>query len=214
MTDHGPGIGDTFRTVNGSAEGSVLVLGSKFIAQMAPAATTDEAGAVLAQRERRYPDATHHCWAYCVGRPGQLVERSADAGEPSGTAGRPILDTLRHAGLENAVCVVSRYFGGTKLGTGGLARAYADAAQMAIEASTIITRTVVQHVTIDFDFDRTGVVFRVLEEHGAHLVPSAYDSRAHGTARVPASRVADLQRRLTELAPTRVDLVAGELEIL
>ncbi|MEW5702254.1 MAG: YigZ family protein [Candidatus Zixiibacteriota bacterium] len=205
---------DALRTVDAAADASLLVQGSKFIAHLAPVATTADADSILTLRQRRYPDATHHCWAYRLGRPEPLIERSSDAGEPSGTAGRPIADELRRAELENVVCVVTRYFGGTKLGTGGLVRAYAAAARGAIDAATITTRTVVQNVTIDFDFDRTGVVFHTLGQFGVHLVPGAYDSRAHGTAKVPLSKVTTLCQRLAELAPSGVELSLGEREIL
>ncbi len=192
----------------------MLVLGSKFIAWVAYAATEQDAEAVLNERQRRYPDATHHCWAYRVGRPGALLERFSDAGEPSGTAGRPIADALRHAGLENAVCVVTRYVGGTKLGTGGLARAYADVAAAVIGEAALVERTVAQVVAIDFDHERTGPLFRALDEFGLHLQPGTYDARGHGTVRVPVSQVGELQRRLQELARTGIDLTMGEMVIV
>jgi len=206
-------LSDTSRTAAQPCGASILVSGSKFIAWIAPAATEAEGETVLSERRRRYPDATHHCWAYRVGRPGPLIERFSDAGEPSGTAGRPIADALRNAGLENTVCVVTRYFGGTKLGTGGLARAYADAASAAIDAATMVTKTVAQVVTIDFNHDRTGPLFRALDEFGLHLLPGTYDARGHGTVNVPASQVTALQERLRELARTGIDMTPGELVI-
>ena len=205
---------DSMNTISGAIGASILVSGSKFIAWLAPAVSENQATEVLETRRRRYPDATHHCWAKRVGRPGALAERSSDAGEPSGTAGRPILDVLRHERLENVVCVVSRYFGGTKLGTGGLARAYADAANEAIAAATIVERKIDQVVTVDFDHERTGPLFRVLDEFGLHLVPGAYDDRGHGTVEVPVSKVVAIQARLHELSRTGIDLHVGELRIV
>ena len=214
MTDVTPQSPDTFRTATEPCGDSILILGSKFIAWLVPAASASEFEAVLNTRRRRYPDASHHCWAYRVGRPGALAERSSDDGEPNGTAGRPIVDTLKHFHLENIGCVVTRYFGGTKLGTGGLARAYADATQEAIETAQIIERTIVQHVAVTFDHERTGVLFRVLEEFGLHLVPGVYDERGHGTVTVPRSRVDSLGHRLTELSRTGIELEPGELAIV
>jgi uncharacterized YigZ family protein len=214
MTPDSDHLSDAFRAVAQPCGVSILVSGSKFIAWLAPAPTETAAEAVLDERHRRYPDATHHCWAYRVGRPDSLIERFSDAGEPSGTAGRPIADAVRHAGLENAVCVVTRYFGGTKLGTGGLARAYADAAAAAIGEAALVTRTVAQVVTIDFDHERTGPLFRALDEFGLHLTPGTYDARGHGTVRVPASRVTDLEERLHELARTGIDVTLGERVIV
>ncbi|HUU44309.1 MAG TPA: YigZ family protein [Acidobacteriota bacterium] len=192
---------------------SFLIQGSKFIAHLAPAESPDTAAAVLSVRQRRYPDASHHCWAYRVGRPEPLAERSSDAGEPSGTAGRPIADALRGAGLENVVCVVTRYFGGTKLGTGGLVRAYGDAAREAIAAARAFERTIVREVRLTFDHERTGVVYRVLDEFGLHLEEGRYDARAHGMVQVPASRVPVLQARLAELALTGVEIEVGGLSV-
>ncbi len=201
---------DTIATVSAPATASVLVQGSKFIGHIAPAESEEAAMDELNERRRKYADATHNCWAYRSGRPGDLIERSSDDGEPSGTAGRPIHDTLRRDDLQNVVCVVTRYFGGTKLGTGGLVRAYADAAAAAIEAGTIIQRTMMRVVSIAFDHEQTGVLYRALEEFGLHLVPGSYDERAYGTIHVPASRVERLNARLKELTHSGIDLTAGE----
>lgn len=202
---------DRFLTVAEPGGASVLIQGSKFLAWLAPAETADDAQHVLEKRNNRYPDATHHCWAWRVGRPGDLLERFSDAGEPSGTAGRPMIDALRNAGIENAACVVSRYFGGTKLGTGGLARAYAFAVESALGSVPLIERTIKQRIEVDFDHERTGPLFRVLDDFGLRLVPSLYDARGHGAVLVPASKVAPLVARIGELARTGIDLSPGEL---
>ena len=204
---------DVFHTVSTSTTGSILILGSKFLAAIATAGSESEAGTLLDQRSRRYPDASHHCWAYRIGRPGDLVERFADAGEPSGTAGRPILDALKGAHLENVVCVVSRYFGGTKLGTGGLARAYADAANTVIREANIMQQTIVRVVAIDFDHGQTGIVYRALDEFGIHFQSGRFDERVHGHIEVPCSQVTPLRTRLVELARTGVDWREGELKL-
>lgn len=209
-----PPVTDRFRTPAAAAQDSLLILGSKFIAAVAPVSDSEGAEAVLHERRRRYPDATHHCWAWRIGRPQLLMERSADAGEPSGTAGRPIADALRGASLENVVCVVTRYFGGTKLGTGGLVRAYGDAARGAIAEAEIVERTVVRSLTLAFDHERTGVVYRVFEEFGLHLRPGTYDARAHGTVLVPDSETERLEARLAELARDGIDVVRGGLGIV
>jgi uncharacterized YigZ family protein len=205
---------DIFRTVADAVDASSLVLGSKFIAHLAPAGSLADVESILRQRQRRYPDATHHCWACRVGRPEALVEKSADAGEPSGTAGRPILDALRGAALENVACIVTRYFGGTKLGTGGLVRAYAGAATAVIDVASLVSRTVAQKVFIDFEHERTGALYRVLDEFGAHLADVTYDARGHGNARVPLSKISSLLSRLQGLARDGVDTRLGEREIV
>lgn len=204
---------DIVRTVSEMSSASILVLGSKFIAHLEPSASEGAAESILHKRSRRYHDASHHCWAHRIGRPNALMERSSDAGEPSGTAGRPILDTLKGAQLENITCVVSRYFGGTKLGAGGLARAYADAAKAVIVKARILTQTIVRVVSIDFDHERTGIVYRALDEFGITLQEGRYDERAHGQIEVPNSQVAPLRERLVQLARTGIDWREGELKL-
>jgi uncharacterized YigZ family protein len=199
--------------VSEATTASILILGSKFLAALAPTESESDATAYLHLRSRRYPDASHHCWAQRLGRPGELSERSSDAGEPSGTAGRPILDALRGEHLENVSCVVTRYFGGTKLGTGGLVRAYADAAGSVISEAVIVERTIVRSISLDFDHERTGIVYRALEEFEVHFQQGHYDERAHGHIEVPRSRVPLLRGRIMELARTGVDWREGELRL-
>jgi len=110
--------------------------GSRFLAVIGPAMDEAAARAALGTLEREFPDATHHCWAWRLGSPAR--ERSSDAGEPAGTAGIPMLQVLRGAGLSDVLAVVVRWFGGTKLGKGGLARAYAAAAREALAALPVL----------------------------------------------------------------------------
>jgi len=113
---------------------------SRFITRAYPAASRDEAMAGLAQAKLDYPDARHHCWAYLIGNPhSPLTLAMSDDGEPSGTAGKPILNVLQHKHIGDVMLVVIRYFGGIKLGAGGLVRAYSAAAQQAMEALPVQT---------------------------------------------------------------------------
>jgi uncharacterized YigZ family protein len=111
------------------AETEIRASNSRFLAHAAPTATVEEARAFLAEIRAAYPDATHHVYAYRIGHGATTTEGQSDAGEPSGTAGRPVLAVLRGSGLGDVTVVVTRYFGGTLLGTGGLVRAYGDAAK-------------------------------------------------------------------------------------
>lgn len=115
---------------DGFAQSELLVRKSRFIARAQRVADRHEAMAVLAQAKQDYPDARHHCWAYIVGDPGNAASMAAnDDGEPAGTAGKPILNVLQHKGVGNIMLVVIRYFGGIKLGAGGLVRAYSQASE-------------------------------------------------------------------------------------
>lgn len=126
------------RTIRQSVRTELLISRSRFITQLSPAADPDEARRLVADLRAEFPDARHHCSAWIVRIDGeQDREHSSDDGEPSGTAGRPMLDVLRGAGLTDISAVVVRYFGGTLLGTGGLVRAYSDSVSNAIAAADI-----------------------------------------------------------------------------
>jgi uncharacterized YigZ family protein len=122
------------RLANGP-EATTRVKGSRFVGQALSANSGEEALARLETIRKRYHDATHHCWAAIWGPPESTAERIDDDGEPSGSAGRPILHHLKGAGVCDGIVVVTRWFGGTKLGTGGLVQAYSDAARLALEAA-------------------------------------------------------------------------------
>ena len=111
----------------------LVVVNSKFIADIAPAFSVDEARQFIKKIQLEFPDASHHISAYRIGHGASVISHCSDAGEPPGTAGRPILAVLTGSGLGDAVLVITRYFGGTKLGTGGLVRAYTEAAKDAVE---------------------------------------------------------------------------------
>ena len=129
----------------GISESQYTDRGSKFIGYCVAVSSEDEAKNMLAQRRKLYYNATHNCWAYRLGSPTDFVERSSDDGEPSGSAGRPILYQLRKADIYNVIVVVTRWFGGTKLGRGGLVRAYGHSASLAIaEISTVELRPLVK----------------------------------------------------------------------
>lgn len=158
----------------GEARAELRDRGSRFLAVVRPAPSDEEARAVLDRLTTELPDATHHCWAARVGWPPR--ERSSDAGEPSGTAGVPILQVLRGAGLSDVVAVVVRWFGGTKLGKGGLARAYAGATREAVVELPVARRVPTVELAVELPYDRLGAVKRLVrppqvevrsEEYGA-----------------------------------------------
>lgn len=144
----------------GAAESELRELGSRFFAFVAPAADAATAEAFVESLRRRHPDATHHCFAWRVGEPP--VERSSDDGEPGGTAGAPMLQALRAAGLTDVVAVVVRWFGGTKLGKGGLVRAYGGALRAALERLPVRVERRRIRLTVELPFERIGAVRRLL----------------------------------------------------
>lgn len=143
-----------YRTLAHPGSAEVVILKSRFLADGCEVRTATEAEQFLKQIQARYPDATHHCYAFKVLGP-PLVDRFSDDGEPNGTAGRPILTVLEHH-LSNAIIVVTRYFGGTKLGTGGLVKAYTQAAKALIEAVGIAEREDCQNIAVHYPYSLAG----------------------------------------------------------
>ena len=165
-----------YPTPTGSAEAEIREKGSRFLAVLGPADGEEAAKAGLAAVARRFPDATHHCWAWRVGAPPR--ERSSDAGEPAGTAGVPILQVLRGAGLSDVLAVVVRWFGGTKLGKGGLARAYAGATREALRGLPVAVRVPAVRLTLQLPYERVGAVKRLIHPPAVELASEEYGQEA------------------------------------
>lgn len=163
------------------------IKGSRFIADASPASSEDRAKTWLTRVSSEFPDATHHCFAFSVeeGR----TERSSDAGEPGGTAGAPILRQIQSSGLTNIIVVVTRYYGGTNLGKGGLIRAYGSAAKAVIEACPRVTHVREALLRIQFDYDDTSPAMRIIERFGARILSSDYSDRSAIDIALPVSDI-------------------------
>ncbi len=162
-------MADTYRTIRKPSEGLYKEKMSKFLSFAHPVQTVDEAMAVVAKYKKEYFDARHCCWAYMIGS-DRSVFRSNDDGEPSGTAGKPILGQINSAELTNVVVCVVRYFGGVKLGTSGLIVAYRTAAAEALNAAEIEERIVTARLSVEFPYQLMGDVMRVAKDGGAEIV--------------------------------------------
>lgn len=167
-------IEDEYRSIQARVETTIKVKGSSFIATAAPVASETSAAAFIHEISRIYHDATHHCFAYRLGFDDHLVQRSSDDGEPSGTAGRPILQAVAGRQLTHTAVVVTRYFGGTKLGTGGLIRAYADAAAVALDRAQIAIHVVRRSVRVKFPYDETSAVMRLIGSIDGRVTETLY----------------------------------------
>ena len=187
----------SYRTPAGESRAEIREKGSCFLAVIGPAA--DEAASKVALEElaRRYPDATHHCWAWRIGQPPR--ERSADAGEPAGTAGVPILQVLRGAGLSDILAVVIRWFGGTRLGKGGLARAYAAATREAVQGLSVATRVPTVRLAVEVPYERVGAVKRLIHPPEVELESEEYGAAARLVLVVQELRKQALLESLAEL---------------
>lgn len=179
------------------ASGEIREKGSRFLAVILPVAGEGEAQAALAEVARRYPDATHWCWAWRLGFPPR--ERSSDAGEPSGTAGVPILTVLRGAGITEALAVVVRWYGGTKLGKGGLARAYSAATREALAGLEVRTRISTVALLLALPYDKIGAVKRLVHPPEVELIREEYGAEARLELAVAEERVDGLLAALADL---------------
>ncbi len=200
-----------------AADAQIEVKRSRFLAHVARVDDEDAARAAVAAARSAHPDARHHCSAFIVEVPGaQPVERSSDDGEPSSTAGTPMLEVLRGAHLTQVVAVVTRYFGGTLLGTGGLTRAYADAVAAAL-AGTPRVRPITRHlVAFDVGPQDAGRVQGSLLAHGVEVVDAAWAASVRLTLAVvdpaeAAASVAGLLQR--EVTLTRVGTTVTEVPV-
>jgi uncharacterized YigZ family protein len=184
----------------GESWGEIREKGSRFLAWIGPAAgehPEDTAKAALDGLARRYPDATHHCWAWRLGSPPR--ERSSDAGEPSGTAGVPILQVLRGAGLSDVLAVVVRWFGGTRLGKGGLARAYAAAVREALSGLPVAQRVPTVRIALQVPYEKVGAVKRLIHPPEVELESEQYAETAQLILAVHEERRDSLREALADL---------------
>ena len=168
-------MSDTFRTIASSSEGSYKEKGSKFLSFAFPVKNVDEINQILAQYRKQYYDARHICYAYMLGNE-KNEWRANDDGEPSGTAGRPILGQINSFELTNVLVIVVRYFGGILLGTGGLITAYKEASMDALEQANIVEQTIDEVFTVGFDYLLMNEVMRVIKEINPLVLDQSFDN--------------------------------------
>ncbi len=177
------------------------IKGSRFRATVIPVETAQDATQAIADIQVTDPDATHHCWAY---RLGDGTVRSSDDGEPSGSAGRPILARLEGGDWVHVLVVVSRWFGGTKLGVGGLVRAYGRTAGEALARATSVPSVPTVTLEVRHGYGDQGVVTGVLEAAGAMVTDADYGAEIRLTLRVPAAEASELGQALSDATAGRV----------
>ena len=186
---------DEYKTISGTSEGAYSELRSKFLAFAHPVTTVEEAMAVVEQYQKKFYDARHVCWAYMLG-PEREVFRSNDNGEPSGTAGKPILGQINSFGLTDVVVMVVRYFGGVKLGTSGLIVAYRTAAAEALSNASSVVRTVDEVYTFSFEYPFMTSVMKVVREMDARIVSQTYDMDCSMTVSLRKGKMDELKEKV------------------
>jgi len=189
---------DNYKTIKSSSEGTYKEKGSRFLASAFPVANLEEIKPIIERIHKEYHDARHHCYAYMIGR-DRLVWRVNDDGEPSGTAGRPILGQINSFGLTNILVVVSRYFGGTLLGVSGLINAYKTSAAEAIRNAEIVERSLYEYYYIDFPYKSINDVMKILKEEDAGQSGQSFELECSIIINVRVSAREKLINRLTRV---------------
>ena len=183
---------------------------SRFITTVGRASTVDEAMVFVRAVAAEFPDATHNCWAYVVGPPGDTGRIGmSDAGEPHGTAGRPMLNALLHAGVGDVVAVVTRYYGGTKLGTGGLVRAYGGGVQQALAALPVTERIEFTRATVTIDYARLTALQQICVACEAEILAQDFGADVTVDLRLPAGRVEEFRSALLDATRGQARMSAG-----
>lgn len=186
---------DEYKTILDKSEGTYSELRSKFLAFAHHVTSVEEAMAFVETYQKKYYDARHVCWAYMLG-PEREIFRSNDNGEPSGTAGKPILGQINSNELTDIIILVVRYFGGVKLGTSGLIVAYKTAAAEAIANAEVVTRTVDEEYTFSFEYPLMSAVMKVVRDMEAKVVSQSYDMDCQMTVSIRRGKMDELKEKI------------------
>ena len=194
---------DTYRTISDLSEGYYTEKRSRFLSFALPVRTPDEVKTLIDAYRKKYYDARHVCWAYMLG-PDRITFRANDDGEPSSTAGKPILGQINSNNLTDILIIVVRYFGGIELGTSGLIVAYRTAAAEAIAAARIEERTVDETITITFEYPHLNSVMRIVKEDKPEVLTQSFELTCEMTLRIRQSRMDALKSRLLKVDSLRI----------
>ncbi len=199
-----------YKTVYRTGCGEYEAKKSRFIGVLAPASTEAEALDAIAAERKKYRDARHHCYAYVLGVHGETT-KSSDDGEPSGTAGRPILELMSNEGIRDAVLVVTRYFGGTLLGTGGLVRAYQAAAKAAIDNALLVEKRLGRKLAIITDYADLGRIASLAATSGMPVCATHYLESVTTEIVAPVEAVDGFVRELADATGGRARVCVGDV---
>lgn len=202
----------SYDTVYTGGSDEIVEKKSRFIAQVFPVETEEEVLQILEETRKKYWDARHNCYAFVLGAGGEIT-RCSDDGEPSGTAGRPILEVLTGRGLRNVLVIVTRYFGGTLLGTGGLVRAYSQAVQAGLAASQVITKQAGCLLTVDTDYNGIGKLQYLAAQSGLAVLDTVYTESVQMKVLVPTELCGSVQKEITEATSGQAGISQDEVEV-
>ncbi|WP_138494174.1 YigZ family protein [Paenibacillus pinistramenti] len=199
----------TYKTVRQSGSKEIVIKKSRFIGHIRPVNTEEEAAAFIEEIKKQHWNATHNCSAYMIGERDE-IQKQSDDGEPSGTAGKPILEVMRNQGLKNVAIVVTRYFGGIMLGAGGLIRAYTDGAVAAIEAGEPITRVLHREIVVELDYTWLGKVENELRSRGIRVGQTEFTDKVKLTCLPLEPEAEAFAEWMTDLTQGQSNITQGE----
>lgn len=194
-----------YKAIYKGGTGEIVEKKSRFIAHVKSVSTIEEAQEFVEKIKKEYWDARHNCYAFSIGV-DQVTNRCNDDGEPGGTAGKPILEVITGSGVKNIVIVVTRYFGGTLLGTGGLVRAYTDASKAGLENSVIIEKIPGKRIAISTDYSDLGKIQYILAENNIVIEYTDYSDKVKIFALAPEDEKETLKKKLVEATGGRVGM--------
>ncbi|MED4911346.1 YigZ family protein [Brevibacillus centrosporus] len=200
-----------YKTVAGYGEDMIVIERSRFIGYAQRVTTEEEATAFIAMIKKKHWDATHNCSAFVIGENDQ-IQRSSDDGEPSGTAGKPILECIKKNGVKDTVVVVTRYFGGIKLGAGGLVRAYTAGTVTALKAAKIVVHTLHQKISVNVDYHWWGKVENELRLTDQRVVGTDYTDRVTAHVLIPDGLQDDFIAGMVDLTNGQAKIERGDKE--
>ncbi|MYF98607.1 DUF1949 domain-containing protein [Candidatus Poribacteria bacterium] len=195
-----------YQAIIGIATAKYVVKKSRFYADATAIQNRDEAKTFVSDVQGRIRQATHYCFAYSLSNGDDKLEYSTDAGEPTNSAGPPILAAIGSAGLSNTIIVIARYYGGVKLGVGGLIRAYSTCARLCIENATLVTRIYYQDLRVKTTYNRIGTVVNLCERLGGQVINIEYDPNPNITIRIQQTEIATLQEQIQNIGITSTSL--------
>ena len=190
--------GSFYKIVYQNGTGEIVEKKSRFIANVYKVETEDEVSSYINAAKKKYWDARHNCYAFVIGENNE-IQRSSDDGEPSGTAGKPIMEVLMGNEVHNCLIIVTRYFGGTLLGTGGLIRAYQQAAKVGLENSTIIEKQAGTRLRLTTDYNGLGKIQHIAEQKGFYIAETEYTDVVAITMVIPDEYTQDFADKVTEI---------------
>ncbi|CEK36012.1 IMPACT domain-containing protein [[Clostridium] sordellii] len=198
-----------YKTLHEFGVDEIIIEKSTFIGYAKPISTEEEAVEFINEIKKKHKDATHNVWAYTVGQ-NMNIQRYSDDGEPQGTAGIPTLEVIKKEDLRDVVVVVTRYFGGIKLGAGGLVRAYTKGAKIGLEAAKIIEKVNYQEVKIKIDYNQLGKVQNEIMNMGYFIKDTIYEDNVEIIVYSKQDKLEEIINKITDITSATANIVLGE----